>query len=120
MLKSYQNIFNDIKNKLLTQQRQIEKSLKKIEAADPVKADGLAESSEPGTDSWLADVHGKAEALKTNLAQLLGNTKQALSNLRKGNYGKCKKCGKPIELERLEAMPTATLCLSCSKKVQKW
>lgn len=108
--------FNKIKRVLLRQQRQIEQNLQSIEKGDPVKGDGLAESSEPGTDSWIADVHGKAEALKTNLSQLLLKTKQSLANLRSGKYGHCEVCGKHIEPERLEAIPTATLCLSCSKK----
>lgn len=116
MLKLPQEIFKKIKNKLLTQQKVLEKNIKNIDASDPVKVMGLAETSEPGTDSWLADAHGRAEALRQNLLNLLQGTKQALLNLKKGSYGKCKKCGKEIELERLEAMPTATLCLSCSKK----
>ena len=116
MLNLPQEIFKKIKNKLLKQQKEIEKNLKTIEASDPVNGDGLAESSEPGTDSWLADAHGRTVALKGSLVTMLQNTKQALVNLKKGSYGKCKKCGKQIELARLEAMPTATLCLSCSKK----
>lgn len=90
-----------------------------MDAGDSAKSDGLAESSEPGTDSWLADVHTKTVAVKQNLVTLLQNTKQALQNLRKGDYGKCKKCGKDIEVARLEAMPTATVCLSCSRKQSK-
>lgn len=116
MLNLPQEIFKKIKNKLLKQQKEIEKNLKTIEASDPVNGDGLAESSEPGTDSWLADAHGRTQAVKQNLMTILQNTRQALINLRKGNYGKCKKCGKDIELARLEAMSTATVCLNCSKK----
>ena len=116
MLSLPQEIFKKIKNKLVKQQKEIERNLKTMQASDPVNGDGLAESSEPGTDSWLADAHGRTQALRGSLATMLQNTKQALVNLRKGSYGKCKKCGKQIELARLEAMPTATLCLSCSKK----
>lgn len=116
MLKVPQEIFKKIRNKLLRQQRNLEKNIKNIEASDPVKVDGLAETSEPGTDSWLADAHGRTQALRNNLVSLLQGTRQALINFKKGSYGKCKKCGKEIELERLEAMPTATLCLGCSKK----
>lgn len=116
MLRVPQEIFKTFRNKLLKQQRELEKNIKNIEASDPVKVMGLAESSEPGTDSWLADAHGRAEALRQNLMNLLQSTKQALVNFKKGEFGKCKKCGKEVEFERLEAMPTATLCLSCSKK----
>jgi DnaK suppressor protein len=30
-----------------------------------------------------------------------------------GNYGKCEKCGKEIEEERLKAVPEARLCIKC-------
>jgi RNA polymerase-binding protein DksA len=43
---------------------------------------------------------------------------EALKMLENGTYGKCKDCGEPISLARLEAVPETTLCLSCcsSKK----
>ncbi len=119
MLNLPQETFRKIKRLLQRQEREIEKNLKSIEKDDPVKGDGLAESSEPGTDSWMADVHGRAEAIKGNLQTLLARTKNSLASLRSGKYGKCENCGRQIEPQRLEAMPTATLCLSCSRKTSK-
>lgn len=111
---------NQIKRILLRQQKEIESEIKSIEKDDPLTSgDSLAESSEPGTDSWLAEVHGKTLALKQNLFQLLSKTKNSLANLRSGKYGRCERCGKQIEKDRLLAMPTATLCLACSKQVPK-
>ncbi|TSC66306.1 MAG: TraR/DksA family transcriptional regulator [Microgenomates group bacterium Gr01-1014_80] len=119
MLNLPQETFKKIKRVLQRQEREIEKNIKSIEKDDPVKGDGLAESSEPGTDSWVADVHGRAEAIKVSLQTLLARTKNSLANLRSGKYGKCENCGKQIQPQRLEAIPTATLCLSCSKKKTK-
>ncbi|TSC64165.1 MAG: transcriptional regulator, TraR/DksA family [Microgenomates group bacterium Gr01-1014_93] len=116
MLNLPQETFNKIKRILQRQEKEIERDLKSIEKDDPVKVDGLAESSEPGTDSWMADVHGRAQVLGQNLQLLLAKTKNSLANLKSGKYGKCENCGREIEPERLEAIPTATLCLSCSKK----
>lgn len=111
--------FEKIKAVLLRQQKKVEEDLKAIERADPVLGDSLAESSEPGTDSWLADVHNQAVAVQHNLQDMLRTIKKSLTNLRVGKYGICEKCGKPIEIARLEAMPTATLCLADSKKTAK-
>jgi RNA polymerase-binding transcription factor DksA len=36
----------------------------------------------------------------------------ALKKFEDGTYGKCEKCGKPIEMARLEAIPTARLCMN--------
>lgn len=119
MLNLPQKTFEKIKKVLQRQEKEIERELKSIEKDDPVKGDGLPESSEPGTDSWIADVHGRAQVLGNNLQQLLVKTKNSLANLRSGKYGKCENCGKQIEPERLEAIPTATLCLNCSKRASK-
>jgi DnaK suppressor protein len=57
--------------------------------------------------------------MRQNLLDILGKTKKALANIKTGKYGKCEKCGNAIEPERLQAMPTATLCIADSKKVKK-
>lgn len=119
MLNLPQETFNKIKNMLHRQERQLTEEIKTIDKDDPLKGDRLAEVSEPGTESWLADVHGKVVSIKQNLETLLTNTKESLMNLKTGKYGHCQKCGKHIEVKRLEVMPTATLCLSCSKKQPK-
>ncbi len=108
--------FNQIKSKLLRQQKKVEADLKTLAKDDPVMDRGLLESSEPGTDSWMADAHARVVAMRQNLLEMLGKTKKALINIRTGKYGKCENCGKKIEEKRLEVMPTATLCISCSKK----
>lgn len=105
-----------IKNALKKQQKEIEKNLKGVEKDDPAIGDGLVESSEPGTDSYIADTHTKYLALENQLKKTSTNIKRALVKISKGTYGKCENCGKHIELNRLLAMPTASYCLSCSKK----
>ena len=37
----------------------------------------------------------------------------ALTRIDEGTYGKCERCGQAIPVERLEALPTARLCVSC-------
>lgn len=108
-----------IKNLLLHQQQKVEADLKAIEKDDPILNEGLAESSEPGVDSWMADIHTRVMSTKQTLSDLLSKTKHALGRINSGKYGKCERCGKPIDAKRLEAMPTATLCISCSKKTAK-
>ncbi len=111
--------FEAIKNRLLRQQKTVEEEIKELEVKDPVMGEALAESTEPGTESWMADVHNQVVAVKQNLQTLLSTIKNSLLNLKSGKYGKCERCGDPIEIARLEAIPTATLCVSCSKKATK-
>ncbi len=110
---------NNIKDLLQSQQKDIEKSLKEVENDDPVKEESLAESSEPGTDSYIADSHIRTVALEEQLKKAHTSISTALSKITEGIYGKCEKCGKQIEVARLLAMPTAQYCLSCSKKNSK-
>lgn len=37
----------------------------------------------------------------------------ALQSIAEGSYGRCQHCHKPIPRERLQALPYATLCVSC-------
>lgn len=110
---------NYIKNLLLRQQKQVEENLKEVVGDDPAKAESLAESSEPGTDSYIADSHTRTLALEQELKKTNTSIKTALSKITKGTYGKCEKCDKQIEVGRLLAMPVAMLCLKCSKKYSK-
>lgn len=118
MLNLPRETINKIKKALVRKQKAVDNQLKEIEKDDPLTNKDLApEASESGTDSWMAEVHGRISTVKTDLSAFSDKIRTSLLKLKKGTYGKCEKCGKPIEAKRLEAMPTATLCLSCSKKV---
>lgn len=119
MLNFTTKTLGNIKRYLLRQQKALEKNLKEVEKDDPAKSDSLAEASEPGTDSYIADTHNKIVVLGEQLKRTNNSIKVALSKIGKGTYGKCEKCDKQIEVGRLLAMPTAAYCLTCSKKNTK-
>ncbi len=54
-------------------------------------------------------------SLEQSLEIKLKNVEMALEKLAKGEYGKCEKCKKEIEEDRLVAYPEANLCISCNK-----
>lgn len=51
--------------------------------------------------------------LEENVRDALSAVHGALERFEAGTYGTCAQCGKLIGDERLQAMPTATLCISC-------
>src|SRR3989338_3121691 len=116
MLNIHQKTLDKIKSYLKRQQKHVESQIKSLEKEDPVLSDGLAESPESGTESWSADVHARFVSMKNELLGLSKRITNSLTSLKKGTYGKCERCGKKIEVARLDALPTASLCLSCSKK----
>lgn len=113
------NTLNKIKTMLLNQQKKVEEEIKLLDEDDPVNSEAPVESSEPGTDSWVADTHTRTVAVKRTLQDALNKIKHAIQSVSIGKYGKCENCGRKIETERLKAVPTAILCISCSKKPSK-
>ena len=53
------------------------------------------------------------------LERTLRDIDSALEKIKKGAYGICKYCGKPIDPRRLQARPTAGSCIDCKTKLQK-
>jgi DnaK suppressor protein len=50
------------------------------------------------------------------LQQRLVDVQAALERLDRGEYGRCERCGSEISPERLEAVPTARLCIGCAQR----
>ncbi|PWB38653.1 MAG: hypothetical protein C3F02_02990 [Parcubacteria group bacterium] len=55
-------------------------------------------------------------SLEKTLEVSLFNVNKAIEKIEQGKYGLCERCGQPISLERLEAFPSATSCMSCKQK----
>lgn len=52
-------------------------------------------------------------ALERQIREQLTEVETALEKFGQDTYGKCEKCGQPIDPARLEALPQARLCLNC-------
>ncbi|HEX5614938.1 MAG TPA: TraR/DksA C4-type zinc finger protein [Acidimicrobiia bacterium] len=57
---------------------------------------------------------GEVEALAGTLLDTRAEIDDALARVEAGTYGVCEGCGTPIPPARLEAMPTARLCIACA------
>jgi len=55
--------------------------------------------------------------LERTLEAALRDVNKALENLKKGTYGICKYCKKPIDARRLIARPTSSSCINCKKQL---
>jgi len=58
----------------------------------------------------------KRLAFEKGLRDTLIEIEHALQKYEAGTYGLCDSCGQPIEQARLEALPQASLCLSCKAR----
>jgi DnaK suppressor protein len=61
----------------------------------------------------------KRLALENRIRQELAGIEHALQKFEGGTYGLCDNCGQPIDPERLEALPQASLCLNCKAQQAK-
>lgn len=52
-------------------------------------------------------------------ALYLKKVEEALRRIEDGSFGECDECGEDIEVRRLEARPTATLCVSCKEEQER-
>lgn len=75
---------------------------------------GLSYDSNFADSSQVTAERGEAEALALSLRDALADVERALANLANGTYGRCESCGSQIAPARLEAMPTARLCINCA------
>ncbi len=61
----------------------------------------------------------KRLTLEKRIRAQLAEIEHALHKFENGSYGLCDICGQPIDPARLEALPQASLCLSCKSKQAK-
>jgi DnaK suppressor protein len=59
---------------------------------------------------------GEVEALAGTLLETRAEVERALQKIEQGSYGVCERCSKPIAEARLEANPTARLCITCASQ----
>jgi DnaK suppressor protein len=59
--------------------------------------------------SRLTDVGVGASLDETDMRVI-----RALEKLAEGTYGTCDRCGEPIAVARLQAMPESVLCIACA------
>lgn len=71
--------------------------------------EGFADSAQATAER--SEMLSMVEQLQRNHAEVAA----ALEAMDEGTYGRCRRCGKEISPERLEAMPKSTLCVSCKE-----
>ncbi|MCL6521997.1 MAG: TraR/DksA C4-type zinc finger protein [Firmicutes bacterium] len=57
-------------------------------------------------------------AYRNRWERRLEELEAALRRMDEGTYGYCERCGRPIEIGRLEAAPEARLCASCQRAAE--
>jgi RNA polymerase-binding transcription factor DksA len=64
----------------------------------------------------LSGEYSRLDGLRRSTERRIAEVDEAISNAEAGRYGVCLACGSPIPPGRLEARPTATLCVACAAR----
>ena len=108
-----QNTLNELKERLEVERVSLDRQLGDYGA--------IGEGIEVGVDEGFADsgqaTAGRSEAIGIveSLRAQRSDVVAALERIEKGTYGRCEKCGQEIPEARLDAVPSARLCVSCKQ-----
>jgi DnaK suppressor protein len=113
-------VIEEIKEALLAKKSALSKNINS-------ELDEMRTASEGHHLADMDDLGGDANDEETSYKILeiesaeLDQIDYALERIEKGTYGLCddEECGKPIDPERLRALPFATLCLSCKRSQEQ-
>ncbi len=75
-------------------------------SGDPL--DAACDTAQDEINSQLVDVESRE----------LGAIDQAIARMSDGSYGDCDTCGKPIPLQRLQAIPHVSDCIGCRRDAE--
>lgn len=77
--------------------------------AIPMESDGDADSDYSDQADYVEEFESRSARLG-ELEKKLKDVRDALEKIKEGTYGICEKSGQPIEIDRLEANPSARTC----------
>jgi RNA polymerase-binding protein DksA len=105
---------------LLEERKRVQAAIQNLHDENP---GSLAEDAgeETAYDNHLADTATETYdreldyTLEENSEHVLAEIDAALQRIEEGTYGTCTNRGEPIAVERLEALPWATLCIDCQR-----
>lgn len=113
----------EFKERLLKLRGDLEGELKYVEKTwDEPQSDWVGENQYDNHMGDLGTTTFSREqdlSLELNTRDLIARVDEALKRIDEGTYGFCRVCGRPIESERLEALPYTDICIEDKKKEEK-
>lgn len=99
------------RSKLLKELETLQAEIAELDRRLEHKGNYSLGAGDPAVYEWELNL-----ALKERAEQKKRAVEEALARIAAGTYGTCMRCGSPIEPERLELLPTTTVCCQCARK----
>ncbi len=114
-LKFFENLLNEKKETLIQELDYIEDNAMRLNSKDGA---GDLSSHAYHLADHATETQDREQAfhLASREGRFLYYIEEALDRVRAGTFGICKKCGVLIPRARLEAVPTAKMCIECKSK----
>ena len=107
---------------LLAERREAEERLASqsegITAVRDARSDGFVDDEHDPDGPTMSQEWSQRTAVLHDVEHELTDVERALARIDAGTYGVCERCGQKISVGRLEARPTATLCIDCARLVR--
>jgi DnaK suppressor protein len=98
-----------IQEQLEADLREAEKKQQKLDQQLDERPDFGLGTGNTGSQTWEMNL-----ARRDRIAAEIESLQEALRRVREGTYDRCENCGAQIDPERLEILPTTTLCANCA------
>ena len=113
--------FNLLRSRLEGVQKQLSGELGQLKSSvrptdERREGSPFGKREEEATESFELE---RRLTMEKRLIDQLAEVEHALQKFEDGTYGLCDNCGQPINPERLEALPQASLCLDCKARQAK-
>jgi DnaK suppressor protein len=106
---------------LRRKRRELERDLGRqgdtLAAVRAARSGGDADDEHDPEGPTLSDEWSLRAGVHAELAASLAAIDAALQRVADGSFGRCRRCGRAIGRERLEARPAADLCIDCARSV---
>lgn len=109
MLFRFRNLFEEQKNNIVRSQGLIDQNL-------AINPDDLADEVDVSSSELEASMRMR---LRNRETLYLKKINDALRRIAEGSFGECESCEEDIEIRRLDARPTTTLCLGCKEEQER-
>jgi DnaK suppressor protein len=113
--------FNLLRSRLENERKRLTDELEQLKssvrpAEERREGSPFGKREEEATESFELE---RRLTLEKRIIDQLADVEHALQKFEDGTYGLCDSCGQPIDPARLEALPQASLCLSCKTRQAK-
>lgn len=100
-------------------ERSIDSTRSELDGVRDARADASADDEHDPEGSTLSSDWSRIEGIRGGLRARLGENEQAIARLAAGTYGTCTRCARKIGAARLDARPSAALCIDCAREFQR-